>query len=67
MAAGTQLPHVKFVFPTAPVQPVTLNMGMRMNAWFDLKSLDNVGITCTQLPAGLLHARRGPHSRLSTC
>ena len=30
---AAQLPHVKFIFPTAPVQPVTINMGMRMNSW----------------------------------
>ena len=30
---------VEVVLPTAPVRPVTLNMGMRMNAWYDLKDL----------------------------
>jgi phospholipase/carboxylesterase len=30
---------VKFVFPHAPVQPVTLNMGMRMPAWYDIFGL----------------------------
>ena len=34
------MPWVKFLFPTAPVQRVTLNMGMEMPAWFDIKSLD---------------------------
>ncbi|KNE56593.1 hypothetical protein AMAG_02387 [Allomyces macrogynus ATCC 38327] len=34
------LPHVKWVFPNAPVQPVTLNMGMRMPSWYDIYSLD---------------------------
>lgn len=29
------LHHVRFVLPTAPVRPVTLNMGMPMTAWFD--------------------------------
>ncbi|KAJ0399392.1 hypothetical protein P43SY_008150 [Pythium insidiosum] len=33
------LPHVKFVLPTAKSQPVTLNMGMRMPSWYDIKSL----------------------------
>ena len=27
------LPHVDFVFPTAPTRPVTLNGGMPMTAW----------------------------------
>ncbi len=31
---------VRFVFPHAPVRPVTLNAGMRMRAWFDVLSLD---------------------------
>lgn len=31
---------VKFVFPHAPVRPVTLNNGMEMRAWYDLLSLD---------------------------
>jgi phospholipase/carboxylesterase len=31
---------VRFVFPHAPVRPVTLNGGMVMPAWFDILSLD---------------------------
>ena len=31
---------VKFIFPHAPVQPVTINNGMEMRAWYDIKSLD---------------------------
>src|SRR5215470_2625902 len=29
-------PAVRFVFPHAPVRPVTLNNGFRMRAWYDL-------------------------------
>lgn len=32
--------HVRFVFPHAPERPVTLNAGMRMRAWFDIRGLD---------------------------
>ncbi|KAJ6232204.1 acyl protein thioesterase family [Anaeramoeba flamelloides] len=32
-------PNARFVLPTAPVIPVTLNMGMRMNAWYDIEKL----------------------------
>jgi phospholipase/carboxylesterase len=32
-------PGIRFVFPHAPMRPVTLNGGMRMRAWYDLKSL----------------------------
>lgn len=34
------LDHVRFVFPHADVMPVTINMGMQMRAWYDIKSLD---------------------------
>ena len=34
---------VRFVFPHAPVRPVTLNMGMRMRAWFDIRTLTAEG------------------------
>jgi phospholipase/carboxylesterase len=30
----------RFVFPNAPVRPVTINGGMTMRAWYDLKGLD---------------------------
>ncbi len=35
----TSLP-VKFIFPHAPVRPITLNAGMAMRGWYDLKSLE---------------------------
>lgn len=31
---------VRFLFPHAPVRPVTVNGGMRMRAWYDIASLD---------------------------
>lgn len=31
---------LRFVFPHAPIQPVTINGGMAMRAWFDIRSLD---------------------------
>jgi len=30
----------RFVFPNAPIRPVTLNGGMRMRAWYDLQGLE---------------------------
>jgi len=30
---------VRFVFPHAPIRPVTINMGMRMRAWYDILQL----------------------------
>ena len=34
---------IRYVFPHAPFMPVTLNMGMRMRAWYDIVSLDARG------------------------
>lgn len=34
---------VRFIFPHAPVRPVTLNGGYRMRAWFDITSLERKG------------------------
>lgn len=31
---------LRFVFPNAPVQPVTINGGMAMRAWYDILSMD---------------------------
>jgi phospholipase/carboxylesterase len=36
---------IRFIFPHAPVRPVTLNMGMRMRAWYDIKTLTAEGRT----------------------
>lgn len=36
-----ELPNYRFVLPTAPVQPVTLNMGMAMTSWYDLVGLES--------------------------
>src|SRR5882757_6516850 len=33
-------PAVRFVFPHAPVRPVTINGGMRMRAWYDIVGFD---------------------------
>jgi len=34
---------LRFVFPHAPVRPVTVNGGMAMRAWYDIVSLDKAG------------------------
>ena len=44
---------LRFVFPHAPVRPVTINMGMRMRAWYDIAQLgggpeDEAGIRKSQ-------------------
>jgi phospholipase/carboxylesterase len=64
---------VRFVFPNAPLRPVTINMGMRMRAWYDILQLgggpeDEAGIRDSQ---GLLEdliareTKRGiPHGKI---
>lgn len=34
--------EVQFIFPSAPNIPITLNMGMRMPGWYDIKSLSTL-------------------------
>jgi phospholipase/carboxylesterase len=48
-----EAPQVRFVFPHAPVRPVTLNQGMRMRAWYDIFRLgggpeDEAGIRASE-------------------
>lgn len=39
IASELELPcPTRFVFPHAPVRPVTINGGMRMRAWYDIRS-----------------------------
>ena len=33
-------PAIRFVFPHAPVRPITVNGGMRMRAWYDIAGID---------------------------
>ena len=33
-------PDVRFIFPHAPVRPVTINAGYPMRAWYDIRSID---------------------------
>ena len=37
---STLHPHVKFILPTASEKPVTLNGGMEMPSWYDIKGLE---------------------------
>jgi phospholipase/carboxylesterase len=44
---------VRFVFPHAPIRPVTINQGMRMRAWYDILRLgggveDEAGIRASE-------------------
>jgi len=68
-----QLPKtpIRFVFPHAPVQPVTVNGGMRMRAWYDIsdgaiRREDEAGVRASQKLILALIARekeRGTEAR----
>jgi phospholipase/carboxylesterase len=34
---------IRFIFPHAPVRPITINQGYRMRGWYDITSLDVAG------------------------
>ena len=56
-------PAIRFVFPHAPVRPVTLNNGFRMRAWYDLSAgdvtnrADLAGVRASQAQIDALIAR----------
>ena len=58
-------PALRFVFPHAPVRPVTINGGMRMRAWYDIREMsltnraDVDGVRESMLTVNALIAREG--------
>ena len=56
---------VRFVFPHAPMRPVTINTGMRMRAWYDIFQFgggpeDEAGIRASQkIVEALIGAEKG--------
>ena len=61
---------VRFVFPHAPIRPVTINQGMRMRAWYDILQLgggaeDETGLRASQqLTEELIRAQGLPAHRI---
>ncbi len=43
IAPMLDLPSTRFIFPNAPIIPVTLNGGVAMRAWFDMTSIEMIG------------------------
>ena len=62
--------QLRFVFPHAPVRPVTLNQGMRMRAWYDILQLgggteDEAGLRASQqLTEELIREQGLPANRI---
>lgn len=42
IACGAPLEQTRFVLPSAPVRPISMNNGYPMKGWFDLFSLENL-------------------------
>lgn len=67
-------PALRFVFPHAPVRPVTINNGMSMRAWYDIAAFDlnarqdEAGMRASATEIGTLiareHARGVPSERI---
>jgi phospholipase/carboxylesterase len=61
---------VRFVFPHAPVRPVTINNGMRMRAWYDIFQMgggreDDAGLRASQKQVDeMIRAQGMPASRI---
>ncbi|ORY86945.1 Phospholipase/carboxylesterase/thioesterase [Protomyces lactucae-debilis] len=61
MAAQKLLPGVKWILPNAPMLPVTVNMGMKMPAWYDIASLGDIDQR-TEDEAGMLKSAASLHA-----
>jgi phospholipase/carboxylesterase len=54
------IPNTRFIFPNAPYQPISMNNGYEMRAWFDIYGLqakdkqDELGIRAMQTQINLL-------------
>lgn len=46
---------IKVVLPNAPVRPITVNGGMKMRAWYDIKSIGNGRLAADEDVAGITH------------
>ncbi len=61
---------VRFIFPHAPMRPVTINQGMRMRAWYDILQLgggpeDEAGLRASQkITEELIRAQGLPANKI---
>lgn len=53
------LAQIKYIFPHAPIRPITLNGGMAMRGWYDLESLE---FRQKQDEAGILQSVESIHT-----
>ena len=62
LARQMDMPWVKFIFPTAPTRPVTINGGASMAAWSDIKGLSP---DAEEDEAGILQSLDRVHSLIA--
>ncbi|KAM0749745.1 Phospholipase/carboxylesterase [Meredithblackwellia eburnea MCA 4105] len=57
-ALNRRFPQIRWILPTAPIQPVTLNGGYKMTSWFDIKTLEppTAGLPSDEDEAGMLQS-----------
>lgn len=65
---------IRFIFPHAPIQAVTINRGMKMPAWYDIAAIDSdlpedeIGLKAAQAAIYALmekeHAQAIPYARM---
>jgi phospholipase/carboxylesterase len=61
---------LRFIFPHAPIRPVTINQGMRMRAWYDILQLgggaeDEAGLRASQkITEELIRAQGLPANKI---
>ena len=60
---------IRYVFPHAPMRPVTLNGGMVMRAWFDILAagFPRRARICKALPLGIRYKVLAPHHNRPGC
>ena len=62
MLGMQQIGATRFIFPHAPVRPVTLNGGMQMRAWYDIKGMN---VSREQDEKGIAHSTSLVHALIA--
>ena len=49
--------NIRFIFPHAPIKPITINNGARMRAWYDIKDFKELAIDQEDSHEGLIDSK----------
>ena len=55
---GPALPHARFILPTAPTRPITVNGGMHMPGWYDIEALGADAARSRERAEGIVASRK---------